>query len=365
METTDKCHFTWKDWIKIIPGIILLLIITGSFSAWLELSPACRGCACGVCMVIAWAVYYLQRERRPLLAETAALLGVLVWMYAQTMYIDEIRLKFSPELIPLVKNITMAGMASVVILPLLTRQRLIVLPAMGALYLLLDLLTNRLSCTTNSYLAGCCSMGLWMLSERWRTTGSKYRCYAWVGLPAWLLLWVFFLPSTYQLGYAAVAPILFLLLRPQGGWQLSRTLIAATCLLPALLIILESHISAPLMALYTLILIREGMLTRQPRFVVLGCVLLFFTALIIASLCLPHSYVSVAAVGFELAACTAIILMWRRLARRTPEPPAASPCAPFPAARWQLILVGVVVVAQLGWLGVLVCDNPGSHFFKP
>ena len=343
MERIENTGFTWKDWIKIIPCIILLCAATDALSLWTEQSLFLHTILLGAFVVAVWGVYFWQRKRHPVLAETAALMGVLGWLVACNLLIDQLRLSAYGS--------TFQDCISLCIIPLpfLTRQRFIIalsLALIGALFL-------RLSLDSVEHFPIYLSpLLVWLLSEWWRATDSKFKVYAWVGVPAFLLMWLL-IPSVRGLHFSSIllgvgAPLLLLLLRPCGGRPLPLLLIIATCLLPLLHANSSKTLFMLAMLVYAGILFYSAVRSGRRHWFTLGYLLLIALVFL---LCEKASFIALFPI--LIFAGVGAFLLHRWVKRHISTSEAEQACAPFPAARWQLALVGLLAIAQpcsLIWL---------------
>ena len=246
-----------------------------------------------------------------------------------------------------------ALIALLLIAPLsfLTRQRLIIIASLGVLFIC----ALRCLGSINVLHLFVCGMALWLLGERWRTNrGSKYRCYSWVGVPGFLLMWTSFAPVGAMSWFGliptlvtmAVAALLFLALRPCGGWELPKPLWVFTCLLPLLgLWDVPVSVLILVMAAYAVQLFTFAVRAGRRGWLVLGSVLVMMMPFVISFYCSSSRiFLGIALVGVAVSAGACWWAVRRMPAGKEEEPVA------FPAARWQLWLVGVLLCGQLGCL---------------
>ena len=332
--------FTWKQWLAILLSCVVFSLLMGCISGEDMLPLWSRGVALGGVMIAAWAVYFLQRERHPALAETVSMLGLLAGIKCYLMLHSEQQLGegyFNNELI-----------AFLLITPLsfLTRQRLIIAPSLVALIACVMQWVHSMDGLLYQLV---CGMALWLLGERWHSS-SKYRGYSWVGVPGFFLMWMYFtlmgdidflgLPLT--LSMVAVAALLFLVLRPRGGWELPKPLCVCTCLLPLSGVWnVPTSVQALVMGVYAASFFIFAARTGRRGWLALGSVLVTFGFAEFGAHDDFYAYVS-AGVVLSVVAC-----WWtaRRMPARREEEPIV-----FPAARWQLGLLGAILCAQLGYL---------------
>ena len=337
--------FTWKQWLVILPLCVVFSLLMGHLSGADMLPLWVRGVALGGVMIAAWVVYFLQRERRAALAETVSMLGLIAGLVCCLMLHSEQQLgSMSPDYAPI---------ALLLIAPLsfLTRQRLIIVASLGVLFIC------ALRCleSINVLHLFVCGMVLWLLGERWQTNrGSKYRCYSWVGVPGFLLMWTSFAAVAAMSWFGliptlvtmAVAALLFLVLRPRGGWELPKPLCVFTCLLPLLgLWDVPRSVLILVMEAYAVLLFIAAVHTGRRDWLVLGSVLVMMMPFVISFYCSSSRIflgIALVAVAVSAGAC-------RWAVRRMPAGKEEEP-VDFPAARWQLWLVGALLCGQLGCL---------------
>ena len=337
--------FTWKQWLVILPLCVVFSLLMGHLSGADMLPLWVRGVALGGVMIAAWVVYFLQRERRAALAETVSMLGLLAGIECCLMLHSEQQLgSMSPDYAPI---------ALLLIAPLsfLTRQRLIIVASLGVLFIC------ALRCleSINVLHLFVCGMALWLLGERWQTNrGSKYRCYSWVGVPGFLLMWTSFAAVAAMSWFGliptlvtmAVAALLFLVLRPRSGWELPKPLCVFTWLLPLLgLWDVPRSVLILVMEAYAVLLFIAAVHTGRRDWLVLGSVLVMMMPFVISFYCSSSRIflgIALVAVAVSAGAC-------RWAVRRMPAGKEEEP-VDFPAVRWQLWLVGALLCGQLGCL---------------
>lgn len=226
--------------LLVLGGIIMLISAN-----WEYIPPMVKmGTGIGL-MVLFWVLHICFAEKRPAAAETFSLLGGGMWLANIALYAQIFNLQN-----PFVEGCALF-LAGIILLPLLTRQRVLVAAvAVTSIILFIaatDVRPEDSFLSLRDYalpddeyfgLAGVTALMVfwWVVSERCRDCKSYLRSHAWLAIPAGLAL-VFFLqgilqydkewgePSTYTLEqwtptlYAlAIVPVVLLLFKPKGPW---------------------------------------------------------------------------------------------------------------------------------------------------
>lgn len=226
--------------LLVLGGIIMLISAN-----WEFIPPMVKmGTGIGL-MVLFWVLHICFSGKRPVTAEAFSLLGGGMWLANIALYAQIFNLQN-----PFVEGCALF-FAGIVLLPLLTRQRVLVAAVAVTSIVLFIAATDPLP--EDSFLslrdyalpnqdyfgfAGVTALMVfwWVVSERCRDCKSYLRSHAWLAIPAGLAL-VFFLqgilqyveqwgePSTYTLEqwtptlYAlAIVPVVLLLFKPKGPW---------------------------------------------------------------------------------------------------------------------------------------------------
>lgn len=226
--------------LLVLGGIIMLISAN-----WEFIPPMVKmGTGIGL-MVLFWVLHICFSGKRPVTAEAFSLLGGGMWLANIALYAQIFNLQN-----PFVEGCALF-FAGIVLLPLLTRQRVLV-AAVAVTSIILFIAATDVR-PEDSFLslrdyaqpddeyfcfAGVSALMVfwWVVSERCRDCKSYLRSHAWLAIPAGLAI-VFFWqgilqyvetwgePSTYTLEqwtptlYAlAIVPVVLLLFKPKGPW---------------------------------------------------------------------------------------------------------------------------------------------------
>lgn len=226
--------------LLVLGGIIMLISAN-----WEFIPPMVKmGTGIGL-MVLFWVLHICFSGKRPVTAEAFSLLGGGMWLANIALYAQIFNLQNPP-----VEGCALF-FAGIVLLPLLTRQRVLVAAVAVTSIVLFGLATD--TWPEDSFLslrdyalpddeyfgfAGVSALMVfwWVVSERCRDCKSYLRSHAWLAIPAGLAI-VFFWqgilqyieewgePSAYTLEQwtptlcvLAIVPVVLLLFKPKGPW---------------------------------------------------------------------------------------------------------------------------------------------------
>lgn len=215
----------------IVAGIIMLISAN-----WYDIPPVVKMGVAMLLLLLFWLGWARQRVQRPLVAEVLGFCGAGMWLGCIALYGQIFQLQN-----PFVEGFTLF-FAGIVLLPFISRQRLLIWVVAVCSFVELGLLFvssgSYLSLSSvwpevdwNLYLiAGMPLLGgvWWGLAERWRGADERWKGYSWLA-PAWLLVEVsaaqcmMYIPGDFPQVDAvfrvelAVLPLLLLSLKPRGA----------------------------------------------------------------------------------------------------------------------------------------------------
>lgn len=217
----------------ILGGIIMLI------SANWESIPSAVKMGCGIALMVGfWAAYACLRDKYPILAENMGLLGGGMWLANIALYGQIFQLQN-----PFVEGCALF-FCGIVLLPFLTRQRLLIGVVIITSYILLsELCTDRdsplhLPLTTDEMLN--CMMLLtvcwWLFAEFCRSSQRAIHSYVWVGYglsgfaivaaQGFILYGEGFNATPIELGTTGAALLLLLVFKPKNAARLPWILFA-------------------------------------------------------------------------------------------------------------------------------------------
>lgn len=357
-----------RRWLAYSLAALAAILITGGVVMLAEalreeLTPMLKMC-CGMGLLTAlWLAYFALRRCMPLVAEALAVAGAGAWL-ANLLLLEELFHLDTPAV-----ETGLVFLAGIVLIPFLTRQRLLIgVVAAGSGMLCLMLLSSgdsRLSLKwladqygmTAGMLLPLLALFWWLLAERAHGSRGLMRGYSWVGVPAFLvflgsvqaaLLYrqlAFVSKQAHPLGYwlYAAVPLLFLLLKPRrAGWGSWLLLAAATgALLPA-----AEHLyrhpcawcGLGICAAYALILMLTGVRCGRVAWINYGSLMVLFTFIGLISDILTSAKISGLALigsGVGLLLLTLLLARQRRRlvhsAKPVPAKQNATPAEQAPA----------------------------------
>lgn len=357
-----------RDWLYVALALILLIVIEQPLLEGLQQLPTlpCQILTLAL-FAAAWGGFFALRNRHPLSADILSILGI--WLFLKTPISF-----FSPQWILL------RGICTILffILPFIVRLRLVIPLTVGCVALLpnsaLTLLRNFSldAWAIDPALAPTLSILIlfawWLVGMRWRISGGSFRSYAWVGLVAYTAM-IYLLKMHidtlegrhvpyYCSAIICAAPLLFILLRPRGGWGLLWPFYLATCAVLGAC----AFAALPAQALCELALAYGALLSYIAVRKKNDHALLYGAATIGMGICYASRYalenhmemggktLELLAIGVGIAA--ALLLYYRvvRLLPKREEPPTAN----YPRTKLRRGLAIGIVCLQAGIIGALV-----------
>ena len=240
----NKSHKWLAVSLSSLAGLLVLGGIIMLISANWEFIPPMVKMGTGIAlMVLFWVLHICFAEKRPVTAEAFSLLGGGMWLANIALYAQIFNLQN-----PFVEGCALF-LAGIILLPLLTRQRVLVAAvAVTTVVLFIAAVEGDSSLITlqrfalpneDTFInAGVSALIVfwWVVSERCRSCKCYLRSHAWLAIPAGLAL-VFFWqgilqyivdwrePAAYTLQQwvptlcvLAIVPVVLLLFKPKGPW---------------------------------------------------------------------------------------------------------------------------------------------------
>ena len=318
----------------IVAGASMLL-----WAYWAELTPLHKVLSGAVGLVAVWAVCFLLNKRAPLLSEGMAVLGAVVWglNLALHEHLFAFNLPFA--------DYCAIFLAGIVLIPVLSRQRLLVgVVALSSAVLLLSIMGVSESSNSLFYIPWLQSeqnalisimvlaLFWWLVGEKCRRSTGRCRGYYWVSICAFVgflflvQMHLLYRKSSYTLvGCILIAAVMLLslLLKPRevrwGYWLL---LMVPTCLLLLLSCSpISSHIvGAVACSVYAALLMLVGSRSHRVAWINYGSLMAVFVMVAVLDNLLGSLEVSgitlIIAGSLELAFVFLMEGQRRRLVRR-------------------------------------------------
>lgn len=367
MNTPSSDTLTPRDWVRICLSLGCLIILTIICRPWWGALPTMpRQCIMTTLAAAAWGGFFALRRRRPVWADILTLVGVycfnliplpaLTYSWALVKgacallflimpFIDRLRLMIA---IPAWTSVQLPGLL-IASVPLFMQEGTALDPAFGTALSIVIL------------------FAWWLVGMRWNLSHGKYRCYAWVGNAAYIMLLITLKNYTDMASsrplplYCGVticaAPLLFPLLRPREGWGLLRVFYIVIWAFTGICALAAPPASAlGLLTVFYGVLLAHIAIRQRSRRVLFYSIGAVGTAVydgvlftISSRIELPPTLTQLVALGCALALS---FILYRRIATLASiPPPAEPPAASFPRSKKRSIWLASLICLQLAGMG--------------